>query len=111
MRTKPPLTRARIIARLRKEAPFLRDKYGVEKIAVYGSFAKGKQSGKSDVDILVQLTRPLGLEFVGLALYLEEALGRKVDLATFATLRRSLKDPRYKRIASDIERALSYVEA
>ncbi len=110
MRAKPPLTRVQIIARLRKEAPFLRDRYGVRRIAVYGSFAKGKQSGKSDVDILVQLTRPLGLEFVALANHLEDVLGRKVDLATFDSLERSLKNPRYRQIAMDIQKSLSYVE-
>lgn len=64
---------------------------------------------KSDVDILVQLTRPLGLEFVELAYHLEKILKKKVDLATFDTLKRSLESPRYKHIASDIERTLSYV--
>jgi len=94
---------------LRRELPYLRDKYGVQRIALYGSFAKGKPSRKSDVDILVQLTRPLGLEFVGLALYLEEMLGRKVDLATFDSLDRALGDAVRKGVALDIKRTLIYV--
>ncbi len=106
---KEPLTRAKIVAILRKEKPYLQEKYGVERIAVYGSFAKRKQTKKSDVDILVQLTKPLGLEFVALAYDLEKALGRKVDLATFETLERSLNNPRYRHIAFDIQRTLAYV--
>jgi predicted nucleotidyltransferase len=102
-------TKENIAHTLKKEMPYLREKYGVEKIAIYGSFAKGSPSQTSDVDILVQLTRPLGLEFVGLADYLEEVLGRKVDLATFDTLHRSLENPRYRHIAADIQRTLSYV--
>ena len=94
---------------LRKELPYLREKYGVERIAVYGSFAKGNQTKKSDIDILVQLVKPLGLEFIELAYHLEEVLGRKVDLTTFDTLHRSMENPRYKHIASDIQRTLSYV--
>ncbi len=98
-----------ILQRLRKELPYLREKYGVERIAIYGSFAKGKQTKKSDIDLLVDLAQPLGLEFISLAYHLEEMLGRKVDLATFDTLRRSMGNPRYKHIAADIQRTLAYV--
>ena len=106
---KQPLSKEKILQTLRKELPYLQEKYGVERIAIYGSFAKGVQTGKSDIDILVQSVKPLGLGFIGLAYYLEEILGRKVDLATFDTLHRSMENPRYKHIAADIERTLSYV--
>ena len=98
-----------IFQTLRKELPYLREKYGVERMAIFGSFAKGNQTKKSDIDILVQLVKPLGLEFIELAYHLEEVLGRKVDLTTFDTLHRSMENPRYKHIASDIQRTLSYV--
>jgi predicted nucleotidyltransferase len=103
------LTRTKIIFTLRKQLPELRAKYGVEKMALYGSFAKGSAKRRSDVDILVQLTRPLGLQFVQLACDLEKSLGRKVDLATFDTFQRGLAQPRYARIAAGIERTLPYV--
>ena len=106
---KKPLAKEEIMQILRRELPYLREKYGVEKIAIYGSFAKDSHTTKSDVDILVQLVKPLGLGFVALAYYLEEILGRKVDLATFDTLHRSMENPRYKHIAADIQRTLSYV--
>ena len=106
---KRSLTKGKILQTLRKELPYLQEKYGVKRMAIYGSFAKGAQTRKSDIDILVQLVKPLGLEFVGLAYYLEEILGRKVDLATFDTLHRSMENPRYQHIATDIERTLSYV--
>ena len=106
---KKPLTKEEIMQVLRRELPHLREKYGVGEIAIYGSFAKGSHTTKSDIDILVQLVKPLGLGFVALAYYLEEILGRKVDLATFDTLHRSMENPRYKHIAADIQRTLSYV--
>jgi len=106
---KRSLTKEKILQTLRNELPYLQEKYGVKRMAIYGSFAKGAQTRKSDIDILVQLVKPLGLEFVGLAYYLEEILGRKVDLATFDTLHRSMENPRYQHIATDIERTLSYV--
>jgi len=106
---KEPRTKQEIMQVLKKQLPYLQEKYGVQRIAIYGSFAKGNQTKRSDVDILVQLMKPLGLEFIELAYHLEMILKKKVDLATFDTLKRSLENPRYKHIASDIERALSYV--
>jgi predicted nucleotidyltransferase len=106
---KESLTTEEILQILRKELPHLHEKYGVEQVAIYGSFAKGKQTKKSDIDVLVRLAKPLGLEFVELAYRLEEVLGRKVDLATFESLKRSLQNPRYQHIASNIQRTLSYV--
>jgi predicted nucleotidyltransferase len=106
---KEPRTKQEVLGLLKKQLPYLQEKYGVQRIAIYGSFAKDNQTKKSDVDILVQLMRPLGLEFVELAYDLEKILKKKVDLATFATLKRSLENPRYKHIASDIEGKLTYV--
>lgn len=106
---KKALSRETVLQILRKELPRLREQYGVEKIAVYGSFAEGSPTAQSDVDLLVQLMKPLGLEFIRLTYDLEELLGRKVDLATFDTLNRSMENPRYKHIATDIQRTLAYV--
>ncbi len=57
------LTREKIIKVLKKELPYLKDRYGVEKIALFGSFAKGIQGKKSDIDILVDLRKFLSLSF------------------------------------------------
>ncbi len=103
------LSQNKAIKILKKELPFLRDKYGVERIAIFGSFAKGKQGIKSDIDILVDLRKPLGLDFIELADKLEEKLGKKVDVATFDCYRRSFNNPRYKHIAEDIKKSLIYV--
>ena len=104
-----PSTREEVLRALRDQLPYLHERFGIEEIAVYGSFIRGTHTEKSDVDLIVRLSRPLGLEFVSLAQYLEEVLGRPVDLATFETLQRSKSDPRRKRIADEIERSLSYV--
>jgi predicted nucleotidyltransferase len=106
---KDPRTKEQIFQILRKELPYLNEKYGVERIAIFGSFAKGNQRKTSDIDILVQLVKPLGLDFIKLAYHLEKVLKRRVDLATFDTLKRSLENPRYKHIAADIQGTLSYV--
>jgi len=103
------ISKERIIRILRKELPYLKEKYGVEKIVLYGSFAKGTHKKKSDIDILVDIKKPIGLEFVTLSYRLEEVLGRKVDLATFDHYKRSFNNPRYKHIAEDIKKSLIYV--
>ncbi|MCG2722028.1 MAG: nucleotidyltransferase family protein [Thermodesulfovibrionales bacterium] len=103
------LSREKVISILKKELPYLKDKYGVKRIFLFGSFAKGQPGGKSDIDILVDLNKPLGLDFVTLADRLEEVLGRKVDVATYNHYKRSFQNPRYKHIAKDIEKSLLHV--
>jgi hypothetical protein len=103
------LTKDEVAQILRAELPYLRERFGVNRIAFYGSFAKGTSKRTSDVDVLVELGQPLGLDFVELAFHLEEVLGRRVDLATFDTFHRNRHNPRYERILDEIERTLSYV--
>lgn len=51
--------------------------------AVFGSFARGEATDKSDIDLLVKFSKPIGLfGFVGVGQELEAELGRKIDLAT-----------------------------
>lgn len=55
----------------------------IEFCALFGSFARGEANEKSDIDLLVRFSKPIGLfGFAGIEQELEEALGRKVDLAT-----------------------------
>ena len=103
------LSREKVISIMKKELPYLKNTYGVKRIFLFGSFAKATQKKKSDVDILVDLRKPLGLEFVALADKLEEILGRKVDVATYDHFKSSFHNPRYKHIAEDIEKGLIYV--
>jgi len=95
---------------LRAELPYLRDRFGVTRLAIYGSFARGEQSEQSDVDILAESSRPLGLEFVELAYYLEEKLGRRVDLATFDAFRRASQQPYRQTLVASIQEDLIDVE-
>ncbi|HBB65210.1 MAG TPA: nucleotidyltransferase [Candidatus Vogelbacteria bacterium] len=61
---------------------YLKKTYGVKEIGVFGSYARGDNDENSDIDIVVDLQKPLGLQFFSLERHLEEYLGRKVDLAT-----------------------------
>jgi predicted nucleotidyltransferase len=101
----------RVLQRLRLALSHLRRRYGVVRLALYGSFARGAAVKDSDVDLLVELSRPLGLEFVSLAQYLERKLGRKVDVVTLETFRRSLTSRRYRDLALNIQESMTDVQA
>ncbi len=65
----------------------------VARLRLFGSVARGEETPDSDVDLLVEFTRPKGLlALVGLEQELEAALGRKVDLLTPAALSPYLRD-------------------
>jgi predicted nucleotidyltransferase len=77
----------------------LKKDYGVKKIGVFGSFVNGKPNKKSDIDILVEFSKPIGLfKFVRLENFLSDTLNRKVDLATKNALKPVIK----KKILSEV---------
>jgi len=52
---------------LKNQKPFLKEKYGVKEIGIFGSYVKGEQRGESDLDILVEFERSVGFfEFLEL---------------------------------------------
>ncbi|MBU2104351.1 MAG: nucleotidyltransferase family protein [Nanoarchaeota archaeon] len=66
-------------------------KHGVVRAGIFGSYAKGENKKGSDIDILVKTSKPLGFEFIGIKLELEDKLGKKVDLLTYKAIHPLLK--------------------
>lgn len=99
------LTQEKIIALLHENYPYLAAEYGVSRIGLFGSYTKGLADEASDVDLLVELKRPLGFKFIELTEYLEQLLGRKVDVLT----QTGLHGIRVNRVAQNIARSLVYV--
>mgnify|MGYP001106524233 FL=1 len=84
---------------LRQKKPILRERFKVKEIGIFGSFVRGEEKDTSDLDILVELERPVGLiKFVGLQNYLSDELGEKVDLVTKSALKPRIK----KNILSEV---------
>ena len=74
-------------------------KYGVKSVAIFGSVARAEQTSTSDVDLLVEFERPVGLfVFVDLRDYLESILDKKVDLVTKQALHPKLKNQIIKQL-------------
>jgi hypothetical protein len=57
------LTKSKILEILKKIQPQLKSKYGVRRLALFGSYATGTARERSDVDLLVELDRPIGFKF------------------------------------------------
>lgn len=69
-----------IIACITAEKPYLKEHFGVEEIALFGSYARGEEKKDSDVDILVSLKKPSYSLLMGLYVYLEKKLNSKIDI-------------------------------
>lgn len=77
--------------RIRKCNPILVERYGVEVSGVFGSYARQEAGENSDLDLLAEIVRPVGLlEFVGAEHYLSNLLGVKVDLVPRRSVRKEL---------------------
>lgn len=75
---------------LRKNKSYLQQKYFIDEIGIFGSYTRGEQNSKSDIDLLVSFRKPIGLEFVDLSEELEELLSHKVDLVSKGALKKRM---------------------
>ena len=91
-------TRTEIENKLIEIKPILMNEYSVSRIGYFGSYASNKQTKKSDVDILVEFTKPIGWKFFTLEKFLEETIGLKIDLVTKNALKEQLKDNILKQV-------------
>jgi predicted nucleotidyltransferase len=73
-------TLADILTVLRRERARLFAKYGLKSMAVYGSATREDFTSESDVDIMVEFDRPIGMDFFDLEQDLARIVSRKVDL-------------------------------
>ncbi|MGB9600098.1 MAG: nucleotidyltransferase family protein [Myxococcota bacterium] len=84
----------------------LKEKFGIIKIGVFGSFVKGKETKKSDIDIYVELDieKVTLSKYLELVAYLESLFGRKVDILT----RDSVETIRIPHIKEGIKKEIIY---
>jgi len=91
-------SRSHIKAILTKHKKRLSEKYGLNHIAIFGSYVRDQQTKDSDIDILVDFKHPIGIEFIDLAEELEILLNNKVDLVS----KNGIKPAYFKSIESEL---------
>jgi predicted nucleotidyltransferase len=88
----PAMDRDRLLALLAEHKPVLAERFGVRSLRLFGSFARGTAGPDSDVDVLVAFQGPATAKrYFGVQFYLEDLLGRDVDLVTEDALRARLR--------------------
>jgi uncharacterized protein len=87
-----------IIKTLKTNKNRLSQKNGLSLMAVFGSYGRGQENEESDLDILVDFYKPIGIEFVDLANELEDLLNMKIDLVS----KGGVKPEYYKQIESEL---------
>lgn len=82
------------LKRLDERGGFIRKKFGVKKIGIFGSFARGEEKRGSDVDILVEFAEGHKTfdNYMELKFFLEHLFGRDVDLVTSASIKPRVKE-------------------
>lgn len=96
------MDRTHALELLRQAKPKLADQFGVSRLALFGSTARGQATLDSDIDILVSFAGPATSAcYFGVQFFLEDLFGRPVDLVTEKALRRELRP--------HIEREAAYV--
>ncbi len=82
-----------ILTKLEANEAFIKSKFGVKKIGIFGSFARGDSGEQSDVDVLVEFEPDKNTfdNFMDLLFYLEDLFGKKVDLVTTGGLHRYIR--------------------
>lgn len=89
-----------VIRQLKEMNRQLNQDFGVSKIGVFGSYARGEEKEDSDIDVLVEFDRPVNLfEFSRLKSYLSRQLGIRVDLVTPGALKPMIKDSILRSVA------------
>lgn len=90
------------IEKIKSNKDFLKNRFGVKAIGIFGSYVRGEQNSESDVDILIETDKPVSLfDLVELEDFLSELLGKKVDLV--------LRDELKPRISKNILKEVAYI--
>jgi predicted nucleotidyltransferase len=92
------ITQEEIFIKLKELKPLLYADYSVKEIGVFGSFSDNTFTEESDIDILVELEKPIGWKFFSLEMFLENIFQRKIDLVTKNALKEQIKENILKQI-------------
>ena len=92
------ISKATLLSKLKELKPELQEEYAVKEIGLFGSFSDDSYTDDSDIDLIVELERPIGWKLFTLEIYLEKIFGRKIDLVTKGALKEQIKDSILKQV-------------
>lgn len=99
------LSQQQIAKTLRQHYPYLTKTYGLKRIGLFGSYAKGIFHEQSDIDLVAEFETPIGIKFVEFTEYLEHLFHTSVDVLTPT----GIQSIRNRRIAKEIQESIIYV--
>ena len=86
------MRRAQVVALLSGKREEIAERFGVRSLSIFGSTARDEARPDSDVDVLVEFVGPVTFDaHMGLLVYLEDLLGRRVDVVTASGLKSRLR--------------------
>jgi len=87
------MTTNELILRLENIKDVLRDRFGIEEIALFGSYARGEAKNESDIDIaILQMNLKSGFDIINAKNYLQNYLEKSVDIGTFKSMKTFIKN-------------------
>lgn len=80
-----------ILSYLKEHKEEFKHKYGVTKLALFGSYARDEANENSDIDIAIEVIKTNFKNRISLQYFLEKELNKKIDLGYISTIRTSIK--------------------
>ncbi len=78
---------------IQKHRAVLEERYGIRVKGIFGSYARGEQNGRSDINLLAETVKPVSLlEIVGAEIYLSDLLEARVELVLRRNIREELRE-------------------
>lgn len=84
------MTRDEVLTKLRELKPWL-ESQGIGRVRLFGSYARDEAGPDSDIDLIVEITKPLGLDYFRIEEELSQKLGAKVEMTTEEAMHRIVR--------------------
>jgi len=93
------MDKLKILQKLRKQKPVLQENYGLSEIALFGSYSRDEQTMESDIDIMVDFSTPIGIEYFDLVYTLNDTFkNNKVQVVS----KKGIKQKYFDRLKQDL---------
>lgn len=86
------ITKSEILSKLAELKPILYKDFSVKEIGLFGAYSDNTNTTDSDIDILIELEKPIGWKFFTLEIYLEKVFNKKIDLVTKNALKEQIRE-------------------